>query len=66
MSTFILLFSHGKMMFRSGRHFDAERAAIRSPFVIAKPRSGAGVLWTPLPKAEAPTEPAGETAAISS
>ena len=24
---------------------------------------GAGVRWTPLPKAEAPTEPAGETAA---
>ena len=26
---------------------------------------GAGVLWTPLPKAEAPTEPAGETKGIS-
>ena len=29
--------------------------------VIAKPRSGAGVLWTPLPEQQAPTEPAGET-----
>ena len=25
---------------------------------------GAGVRWTPLPKAEAPTEPAGETSGI--
>ena len=26
---------------------------------------GAGVRWTPLPKAEAPTEPAGETGAMN-
>ena len=29
---------------------------------IRLPLEGAGVLWMPLPQAEAPTEPAGETA----
>ena len=33
----------------------------RQPFQRLRDPWGAGVRWTPLPKAEAPTEPAGET-----
>ena len=47
---------------RRGSVASSERFTQRSFAEIIKlPARGAGVRWTPLPQAEAPTEPAGET-----